>query len=37
MTFASTWGNVLDECEALEDNAILITPLSGQRFRITDV
>ena len=37
MTFASTWGNVLDECEALDDDAILITPLSDQRFRITDV
>ena len=37
MTFASTWGNVLDECEALEDDAMLITPLSDQRFRITDV
>ena len=37
MTFASTWGNVLEECEALEDDAMLITPMSDQRFRITDV
>ncbi len=37
MTFASTWGNILDECEALEDDAMLITPLSDQRFRITDI
>ena len=37
MTFASTWSNLLDECEALEHDATLITPLSEQRFRITDV
>ncbi len=37
MTFASTWSNLLAECEALEDDATLITPLSEQRFRITDV
>ncbi|RQG92475.1 DUF2800 domain-containing protein [Natrarchaeobius chitinivorans] len=37
MTFASTWSDLLAECEALEDDATLITPLSEQRFRITDV
>ncbi|MDL0126661.1 hypothetical protein [Halobacterium salinarum] len=37
MTFASTWDNLLSECEALEDGATLITPLSEQRVRITDV
>lgn len=37
MAFASTWSNLLAECEALEDDATLITPLSAQRFRITDV
>ncbi|WP_254528468.1 hypothetical protein [Natrinema gelatinilyticum] len=37
MTFASTWSNLLSECEALKDDATLITPLSEQRFRITDV
>ncbi|WP_306061102.1 hypothetical protein [Natronococcus wangiae] len=37
MTFASTWSNLLSECEALEDGATLITPLSEQRVRITDV
>lgn len=37
MTFASTWNNLLSECEALEDDATLITLLSEQRFRITDV
>jgi len=37
MAFASTWSNLLAECEALEDDATLITPLSEQRFRITDV
>jgi polyhydroxyalkanoate synthesis regulator phasin len=37
MSFASTWSGLLAECEALEDDATLITPLSEQRFRITDV
>ena len=37
MAFASTWSDLLAECEALEDDATLITPLSAQRFRITDV
>ncbi len=37
MTFRSTWGNLLAECEALEDEATLITPLSEQQFQITDV
>ena len=37
MTFASTWSNLLAECEALEDDATLITPLSEQQFRIRDV
>ncbi|UHQ98291.1 hypothetical protein HYG81_19665 (plasmid) [Natrinema zhouii] len=37
MTFASTWDNLLSECEALKDGATLITPLSEQRIRITDV
>jgi hypothetical protein len=37
MTFASTWSNLLSECEALEDDATLITSLSEQRVRITDV
>ncbi|WP_255193213.1 hypothetical protein [Natronobeatus ordinarius] len=37
MTFASTWGNLLAEGDALEDDATLLTPLSEKRFRITDV
>ncbi|MFP9193947.1 hypothetical protein ACLI4Q_20295 [Natrialbaceae archaeon A-CW1-1] len=37
MTFASTWANLLEDCETLEDDATLITPVSDQSFRITDV
>ncbi len=37
MTFAATWGNLRDECEALPPEATLATPLSDTKFRITDV
>lgn len=37
MAFASTWDNLLSECDALEDDATLITPLSEKQFQITDV
>ncbi|MHC3438732.1 hypothetical protein ACYJ1Y_11700 [Natrialbaceae archaeon A-gly3] len=37
MTFQATWTNLLEECDALEADTTLVTPLSGKRFRITDV
>lgn len=37
MTFSVSWHMLLDELEALPDRATLITPLSHNRFRITDV
>ncbi|MDG5821962.1 hypothetical protein QA609_24635, partial [Natronococcus sp. A-GB7] len=37
MTFQSTWSNLLEECEALGDEATLVMPLSDEPFQITDV
>jgi hypothetical protein len=37
MTFSSTWHNLLENVEALPSDATLVTPLSGQAFRVTDV
>ncbi len=37
MTFQATWTTLLEECDALEADATLVTPLSSKRFRITDV
>jgi hypothetical protein len=37
MAFTASWRTLLDECDALAANATLITPLSDNRFRITDV
>ena len=37
MTFQSTWTTLLEECDALETDATLVTPLSGKRFRVTAV
>lgn len=37
MPFSVTWHTLLDECEALAEDATLLTPLSQTRFRITDV
>ncbi|ELY67236.1 hypothetical protein [Natronococcus jeotgali] len=37
MTFQSTWSNLLEECEALGDEATLVTPLSKKPFHIVDV
>ena len=37
MAFQATWRNLLEECEALGDDATLMTPLSNEPFRITAV
>jgi hypothetical protein len=35
--FGATWGTLIERCEALPEDATLITPLSTRRFRVTDV
>jgi len=37
MTFTTTWQNLLENVEEVEEDATLVTPLSGKAFRITDV
>ena len=37
MAFSASWHTLLDELDDLPDGATLITPLSHDRFRITDV
>mgnify|MGYP007047124833 FL=1 len=37
MSFTASWHTLLDELDDLPERATLITPLSHQRFRITDV
>lgn len=37
MTVGVTWANLRDECDALDDEATLLTPLSGTEFTITSV
>ncbi|WP_181690822.1 hypothetical protein [Natronomonas sp. LN261] len=37
MAFTASWHTLLDELDDLPESATLITPLSHQRFRITDV
>jgi hypothetical protein len=37
MPFSVSWHTLLDELDGLDDSAELITPLSHDRFRITDV
>ncbi|WP_302080566.1 hypothetical protein [Salinibaculum rarum] len=37
MTAGVTWDNLRDECDALDDEATLLTPLSGTQFTITSV
>ncbi len=37
MSFTANWHTLLDELDDLPESATLITPLSHQRFRITDV
>jgi hypothetical protein len=37
MPFSVTWHTLLDECDDLAEDATLLTPLSQDRFRITDV
>jgi hypothetical protein len=37
MPFTASWRTLLDECDALAEDATLITPLTDTRFRITDV
>jgi hypothetical protein len=37
MTFSVSWHTLLDHLDELPDGATLITPLSNDRFRITDV
>ena len=37
VSFAATWGTLLERCEELPEDATLITPLANSRFRITDV
>jgi len=37
MPFTASWRTLLDECDALAADATLITPLSDDRFSITDV
>ena len=35
--FGATWGTLIERCEALSEDATLITSLSTRRFRVTDV
>jgi hypothetical protein len=37
MPFSVSWQTLLEACEDLPDGATLVTPLSHERFRITDV
>ncbi|MFB6101453.1 MAG: hypothetical protein ABEJ73_02695 [Haloplanus sp.] len=37
MGFSVTWHNLLDELDELPEGSTLITPLSNDRFRVTDV
>ncbi len=37
MSFTASWHTLLEELDDLPESATLITPLSHQRFRITDV
>ncbi len=37
MPFGTSWHTLLDECDALNDEATLVTPLTETEFRITDV
>jgi len=37
MSFTASWRTLLEELDALPESAMLITPLSHHRFRITDV
>ncbi|WP_336339517.1 hypothetical protein [Haloarcula brevis] len=37
MTFGPTWNNLLENIEALQSDAILVTPLSRKAFSIVDV
>ncbi|ELY86496.1 hypothetical protein [Natrialba taiwanensis] len=37
MPFQSTWSNLLEECDALGEEATLTTPVSNTPFQITDV
>lgn len=37
MPFRTSWHNLLDECDALGDDATVVTPLTDKQFRITDV
>ena len=37
MPFDVSWRTLLDACDEFPDGATLITPLSHERFRITDV
>jgi hypothetical protein len=34
--FGATWGTLLERCEELPEDATLITPLTNERFRITN-
>lgn len=36
MPFSVSWYTLLDEAEDLPDGATLVTPLTDDRFRITD-
>ncbi|WP_049894587.1 hypothetical protein [Halogranum rubrum] len=36
MPFTGSWHTLLEECDALPDEATLVTPLTETRFRITD-
>lgn len=37
MSVGGTWANLRDECDALDENVTLLTPLSGKQFTITSV
>jgi len=37
MPFSVSWGNLLDRLDDLPEGAVLVTPLSHKRFRVTDV
>lgn len=36
MPFSASWHSLLEECDALSEDATLVTPLANKRFRITD-
>lgn len=36
MAFTASWHTLLEECDALTEDALLVTPPTTKQFRITD-